>query len=276
MQPEKLINWGSFSGFAELTGFVAGVDGWLFRGQPIYENQGLTTSLERAAAFLGEDALALEKRTLREFKRRAALSGAETLPHDSATVEWLALLQHFGAPTRLLDFTHSIYVATFFAVERAANDAEVWCVRRSALPSNLKEPWSGNKDFALELLLDPERAKRKMPGLQIGPPPCAVFCDEPYYLNKRLSLQKGCFLIPFDVSKSFRENLLSGAPALRGAQDEQMKDFKDSLVKRDIFRIVLPKTQHREIRKELRRMNMTREHLFPGLDGLAMSFWQES
>ncbi len=275
MQPEKLVNWGTFPGLSALVEFLTGVDGWVFRGQPIYEQEKLMTSLDRAAAFLGEDALAIELRTLKEFKRRAALSGAENLPNDSDTVEWLALLQHYGAPTRLLDFTHSVYVALFFAVEKAKNDSEIWCIRRAALASKLNEPWSGNKNLALQLLLDPEKVKVRMPGVQIGPPPCAVFCDEPYYLNKRLSLQKGCFLIPFDVSKPFRENLLVGAPALRGAQAEEIKDFKDALVKRDIFRIVIPKAQHPGIRRELRRMNLTREHLFPGLDGLATSFWQE-
>jgi hypothetical protein len=37
-------------------------------------------------------------------------------------------MQHHGAPTRLLDFTYSIYVAAYFALESADADAAVWAV----------------------------------------------------------------------------------------------------------------------------------------------------
>src|SRR5947199_6187239 len=92
--------------------------GWLFRGERCTSWE-LKTSLERCCDRLGiRPGLrrTIEDRTIREF-RRAYHQFARHLPDREAIVEWLSIMQHHGAPTRLLDFTYSIYVAAYFAVE---------------------------------------------------------------------------------------------------------------------------------------------------------------
>jgi hypothetical protein len=67
-----------------------------------------------------------ESRIRRIFERKSRLFLADVPNNDE--IEWLALMQHHGAPTRLLDFTWSPYVAAFFALERATEDAAVWAI----------------------------------------------------------------------------------------------------------------------------------------------------
>lgn len=53
----------------------------------------------------------------REFRLRAHHYLTD-LPDDADYLEWWSLMRHYGAPTRLLDWTYSIYVATYFALEK--------------------------------------------------------------------------------------------------------------------------------------------------------------
>src|SRR5262245_17600391 len=103
--------------------------GWAFRGQAD-ATWPLESSLTRYLKAFGgpeERWLLREKHILHTFKRKAHLLVPRT-PEEGETLEWLALMQHHGAPTRLLDFSWSPYVATFFALERATADAAIWAI----------------------------------------------------------------------------------------------------------------------------------------------------
>src|SRR6266542_1684209 len=103
--------------------------GWIYRGQQFYK-WGLKTSLERCCErerIKPKDRNFIEKELLRNF-RRAYHQYAQHIPDADSTVEWLSLMQHHGAPTRLLDFDYSIYIAEYFALENADSDCAVWAV----------------------------------------------------------------------------------------------------------------------------------------------------
>ena len=80
--------------------------GWLYRGQAS-PNWALETAFERCCNRLNipkEERPKTEERVCREF-RRAYHQYALHVPRRSAMLEWFSLMQHHGAPTRLLDFT---------------------------------------------------------------------------------------------------------------------------------------------------------------------------
>ena len=82
--------------------------GHVFRGQ-LDSNWLLSTTLERAAGRYGFPDGALRNREvvlLNNFQRRAH-HYLDDPPSLEDRLEWFALMQHHGAPTRLLDFSHS-------------------------------------------------------------------------------------------------------------------------------------------------------------------------
>ncbi len=86
-------------------------DKWAFRGQ-FDANWGLKTTYDRDKE-LRQITLHDEKRAIVKFRSLTRLQ----LPQCDSLVSSLAAMQHYGAHTRLLDFSRSLFVALFFAFE---------------------------------------------------------------------------------------------------------------------------------------------------------------
>lgn len=70
---------------------------------------------------------------LDDFKYRFPLYDSSKKIDEENHVEWLALMQHYGAPTRLIDFTSSIFVALHFALDGSYDkDSVIWAINASS------------------------------------------------------------------------------------------------------------------------------------------------
>ena len=85
--------------------------GWIYRGVSDSDYE-LLPKIGRSE-FRTQDTERTERLLLRTFKQRAI---RHVTPQPTSELEWLALGQHHGLPTRLLDWTYSPLVALFFAV----------------------------------------------------------------------------------------------------------------------------------------------------------------
>ena len=261
---------------------------WTFRGQR-EANWGLSTSLERAARSSVLTTLApgsgrpgvlrnRENWILQEFRRRAH-HYIDAPPPLEDKVEWLALLQHHGGVTRLLDFTHSRYIACFFAcLDGGRNEAAIWALNMVALGRGAEafvgSPPEGDT-------VDKQRERHAWAANSIlneEAPNKGVLSVEPFRLNERMVAQQGAFMFPTSLDASFEANLTAALGlkhetldeefAVPLATDETGKFLIDDVT---IVKIRLQPAMHWDAIRDLWDMNITQATLFPGLDGYARS-----
>lgn len=255
-------------------GIRQGLAGHVFRGQ-LDAKWLLSTTLERAARRYRFPEGALRNREvvlLNNFQRRAH-HYLDDPPKLDDRLEWLALMQHHGAPTRLLDFSHSFYVAAFFSMESAEQDAAVWALSSEFTMGHTSNLLSGEKTM---LDLDEESRtvlEEHFDGSQTSR---CVMLVEPRRMNPRLAVQQGCFVVPGDLSKSFMENLADclevDVTALAAKKGRSLRHVNpDQFFATPIVKIVLPRKIHNEAVWDLDQMNVNATSLFPGLDGFARS-----
>jgi hypothetical protein len=219
----------------------------VYRGEGRAENE-LTTSLQR----LGGPYAGLERHLLRNFRKYAHWNAVarETI------WDWLALAKHHGLPTRLLDWSHSPYVALHFATANRAlyhEDGAVWLVDyvRAArfLPRPLRQVLDdeGSNSFTAEMLQRAAASLRELDQLAEDEE-FAVFYEPPS-LDDRIVNQYAVF------------SLMSGADV----RLDTWLETRPELVRR----IVIPAELKWEVRDKLDQANLTERVLFPGLDGIA-------
>ena len=163
------------------------------------------------------------------------------LPDPGDRIGWLAIMQHHGAPTRLLDVTLSPHIATYFALESGVGDCCVFAVNHAKLSK------IDDKHFAMKDYRDQVFKNLKGKDAFIG-------AWRPGQGSERQMTQQGLFLVPSNNYESFSRilgNYGAGGKAC--------------------IKYVIAKKLRYSGLKRLRQMNITAATLFPGLDGFCRS-----
>lgn len=227
----------------------------VFRGQQ-QASWPIASSIER---MVRHEPSRDELTMVRHFWRQAPAYLAPTLvPSDIVT--WLSLMRHCGAPTRLLDFTRSPYVALFFALEDP-NDVSashaLWAVDRhwcqTAVASKLAEATGCTEDQAVtQIHKDQAGIVQKLISGELAFD--GVLPVEPLIMDPRQAAQQTVLLCPCNLAKTFAEKISA------------MRHVEGVLVKWEMS----PAVRARGL-EDLRAMNVTSASLFPGIEGLARS-----
>lgn len=166
--------------------------------------------------------------------------------------EWLFLMQHYGMPTRLLDWSESPLISLYFAITaEPSKDGALWVL----LPTILNQKNRYKPDYTFEIpsfedehltnykptIIASERKSSLLPMAAIAP-----------RNSSRMQAQQGVFTI------CHRENI-----GIEDAGD----DPRDH-----IWKYIIPTASKPLILSELKLLGINKFQLFPELDSLSENF----
>ena len=181
-------------------------------------------------------------------------------------LSWLEYAQHFGCPTRLLDFTSNPLVALYFCCkDKSKTDGSVWIINEINF-----ENWYRQSDFVInnkptsrkqiinsiiaEMKGDHQNTEMKRPVSHF-----------PFYIDQRMVAQSSRFLI-WGADKRSLEEIVSEKEYMRLSPDSvRIGKSKDT---RFLFKYDVPSDNKDNILKQLNTCGINEKALFPGPDGI--------
>jgi hypothetical protein len=267
--------------YADLYSQIPKLRSFIFRGHKS-SSWLLSSSLEREYGKYAKCQMieGVEAYSIQYFKKRSH-SFEETNRNSAGLVDLLASMQHYGCPTRLVDFTQSLYIATYFAVNDSFELKESFCVWALNFPvllhysNQFSNAIFGSKDTSEQL----DNAIHNLSELkELG-----IIIVEPEKVSRRMTAQQGVLLAQTNIRNSFESNLhtLMGtekSPTIVNL--EELSRINQNIINNvKIIKFEFNEKCIQQVRRELLQMNVTSEILFPDISGMAKSaiehlFWQ--
>jgi len=248
MKCEPIEDWKHFIGYVHENKWVGlWSEAFLFRGVSD-SGYGLEPSILRILQkqnLIEEEGLALEKEGTDFFQHEAHLHFNEGLfagPADP--LSWWALMQHYGAPTRLLDWTRSVFAAAYFAVKDVGQRKRTPDGAIYVLPL-------GDEQHKLWQLPVSKNGQVFFP-LREAEPGLFTYLRRPF---GRMSTQQGHFTLSSGILVDHRTLI-----------DNQAGEHSKQCTK-----LIIPAGQKNAFLGYLRGLNVTAASLFPDKDGYGRS-----
>lgn len=204
----------------------------------------------------------------------------DDIKEDDDDFSQLSYLQHFGAPTSLIDFTRKSMIALYFSLSERDNDvvpkSSIYLLNIDTLISfvndslvaeaakfNIQIVDSGKKTRPLEV---DAKGHDHYKTIVFHNDYCSddkkielITLKQPKKANQRIFAQDGCFLFPSNPSLNIEETLSN----------------KYGIDEKDFIKVTYPTQWKYDIYNYLKKHNIHGETLFPGIEGYATKVRQD-
>ncbi|MFJ1337030.1 FRG domain-containing protein [Pseudomonas caricapapayae] len=224
----------SFDGFRSIVRGVTPDERYFFRGEgrDYYSLIPKVGRTKKALLPLGY----YDENTIFERFKNQAIGLVHPSPMNEW--EWLALAQHHGLPTRLLDWSTNPLVALYFAVAEPMNDVDLQKEQIVA------PKYQGDAAFYFltikSAFINTNVIRKPLKHQYVG-------IYKPPHVTNRIRAQSGVFTIQPDPHQPLNERLRGSA----------------------VRKYRIPYSAREEIRQELRLFGIHQAFIYPDLDGLA-------
>lgn len=222
---------------------------WIFRGQAD-KSWTLMPSLLRKIQqynFSQKKALGIENNVYREFITKHRLYCNHELPKSESNLSMnvFAMMQHYSCPTRLLDWTHSPYIALYFAVESLYDkDGSLYLFHESFVDKLMSRKYSRLSDFSDDDIFGSDKSN-------------SVYSVLTMFQTERNIFQQGLFTI---------------SPNIMSDHEFAIDEILINENKNGYHhKLIIPKELKIEFLARLKSMNISADILYRNLDGLGKS-----
>ncbi len=203
-----------------------------FRGQAD-KDWSLTPVLVR------KNKLNKEIELMRSFKQNATML-VNPMPKNS--LEWMFVMQHHGVPTRLLDWTESPLIASYFSVnEKCSVDGALWVI--------------------MPLELNKEARVFEIPSSEEE----AVMSN---YSTEALSGESQSMLLPIGIIAPRNNTRMQAQLSVFTINQREIIPIEEIGIKMHVWRYLVEKQHKRQIIKELEAIGIGKFQLFPELQSI--------
>lgn len=200
-----------------------------------------------------------EKSLLQSFIHEA--SSYLSIPANDL-LKWAEYAQHYGVPTRFLDWSLNPLVALYFACkDKTSTDGAVWLLHainyKRFLAKHLEIPDTKTvKEIIIDLLN--ESSTVEYPILYT-----------PYFVDARMSAQKSYFLVWGTKKEAFEDLLVDEQLFMELPEEDNGTRVYGTAQETDsLFKFLIHADRKQPLLHELDMVGINEKTLFPGLDGV--------